>query len=253
LVRARVLVQPTAVFETSSDNLGLTLADRPSHFYIEIQADMILEQAGWNRDMARPFFAYNDIYSVSGRCGHSQGGGGKYSVGRCGSNVGKLSESLERDTRNAVIVTATNNRGPIIYRSESLRELGFFDEINFVLGSDDHDMNRRAGFRGWYAAYKYTYFYAPLNLSPGRNKTFVAAMPEKAKAEERKYLDFRRKVLRNRSCDPHTPSGFAPNNPRSATRRELEPVPADADPNEPLPALPPLFVFNNTRARFLRS
>jgi glycosyltransferase involved in cell wall biosynthesis len=154
LVRARILVQPTAVFETSSDKLGLTLADRPSHFYIEIQAVMILEQAGWNRDMARPFFAYNDIYSVSGRCGHSQGGRGRYSVGRCGSNVGELSVSLERDTRNRVIVTATNNRGPVIYRSEALRELGFFDEINFVLGDDDHDMNRRAGFRGWYAAYK---------------------------------------------------------------------------------------------------
>jgi hypothetical protein len=36
MVRARILVQPTAVFETSSDNLGLTLADRPSYFYIEI-------------------------------------------------------------------------------------------------------------------------------------------------------------------------------------------------------------------------
>jgi glycosyltransferase involved in cell wall biosynthesis len=247
LVRARILVQQTAIFETSSDNLGFTLLDidPPSHFYVEIQSDMILEKKAWNRDLSRPLFAYNDIYSVSGRCGHSQGGG-RYFIGRCQGNVGQLSLELEEDTRNSVIVTATNNRGPIIYRSEALRELGFFDERNFVLGSDDHDMNRRAVFRGWYAAYKYTHFYAPLNLSPGRNKSLVAAIPAEAKAKEREYLNFRQRKLPNRSCDG--PPGFSPHNPRQATRMPLDPVPVDADPNEPLPALPPLFVSNNTRA-----
>jgi glycosyltransferase involved in cell wall biosynthesis len=248
LVRARILVQPTAVFETSSDNLGLTLADRPSHFYIEIQADMIVERTGWNRDLARPLFAYNDIYSVSGRCGHGQGGGWGH-VGRCGTSVGELSDEWDQATRDVVIVTATNNRGPIIYRPEALRELGFFDEVNFVLGDDDHDMNRRAVFRGWYAAYKYTHFYAPLGLSPGRNKTLVVAIPEKVKAEEREYRLFRARVLPNRTCDPRVPAGFAPNNPRKAIRRPLKPVLADADPNEPLPALPPLFAFNNAGRR----
>jgi hypothetical protein len=152
------------------------------------------------------------------------------------------------DNADVVIVTATNNRGPIIYRPEALRELGFFDEVNFVLGDDDHDMDRRAVFRGWYAAYKYTHFYAPLGLSPGRNQTLVAAIPEKVKAEEREYRQFRARVLRNRTCDPRVPTGFAPNNPRKEIRRPLKPVLADADPNEPLPALPPLFVSNNTRA-----
>jgi hypothetical protein len=66
-------------------------------------------------------------------------------------------------------------------------------------------MNRRVGHRGWYAAYKYTHFYAPLNLSPGRNKSFVAAIPKEAKAEERDYLNFRKKKLKNGSCDPRTP------------------------------------------------
>jgi hypothetical protein len=66
-----------------------------------------------------------------------------------------------------------------------LRELGFFDEGNFVLGSDDHDMDLRAVFRGRYAAHKYTHFYAPLGLSPGKNQSLVAVMPDKAKAKER--------------------------------------------------------------------
>jgi hypothetical protein len=123
LVRARILVQPAAVFETSSDNLGLTLADRPSLFYIEIQSDMILERTGWNRDMALPLFAYNDIYSVSGRCGHSRGGEGRYKVGRCAANVGKLSKSWDQYTKNAVILTATNNRGPVIYDLEPSESL----------------------------------------------------------------------------------------------------------------------------------
>jgi hypothetical protein len=207
---------------------------------------MILERTAWNRDLARPLFAYNDIFSVSGRCGHSQGGG-SYFIGRCGGNVEKLSEHWDQATRDTVILVATNNRGPIIYRAEALRELGFFDEVNFLLGDDDHDLNRRAVFRGWYAAYKYTHFYAPLNLSPSRNNSFVAAVPEKIKADNKEYRRFRQKVLPNRNCDPRVPSGFAPNNPRNPIALPLIPVAEDEDPNTPLPTLPPMFKSNNTR------
>ena len=56
MLRARVLVQPTAVFKTSADNLGLTLAD-PSHFYIEVQADMVLDERGWNWNLVRPMLS----------------------------------------------------------------------------------------------------------------------------------------------------------------------------------------------------
>ncbi len=166
-------------------------------------------------------------------------------VGRCGADVGDFSEKWDYATRDAVIVTATNNRGPIIYRAEALRELGFFDEVNFVLGNDDHDMNRRAFFF-WYAAYKYSRFYAPLGLSPGRNCSFVATVPEKAQAGEREYLLFRQSVLPNRTCDPRAPSGFASNNPRTAIRCPLKSVAADEDPNESLPTLSPLFLSHNT-------
>lgn len=241
MVRARVLVQPTAIFETSSDNLGYTLAN-PSHFFIELQADMFIKETGWNRNLARPIFEYNDIYSVSGRCGHGQGGNSTYYVGRCFAGVEKLSRAKRKDTVNSVYVTATNNRGPILYRADALKELGFLDEVNFLIGNDDHDLNRRAAFRGWFAAYKYTNFYTPLNDSPQRNKEFKSGMPENAKQSELLYRDFRRRQ-HNYSCDPAVPFGafHAAENLDQADKRPLHPMNSSTlYGNSPLPPLPPL-------------
>jgi len=110
---------------------------------------MFLKGDGWNHEMARPFFEFNDIVSVSGRCGHSQGSGTQYKVGRCGSDVSALSKTEEIRMKDAVYVTATNNRGPLMFRADALKEVGYLDERNFFLGNDDHDFNRRANFHGW--------------------------------------------------------------------------------------------------------
>lgn len=136
LVRARVVLHPTSVYETSSDNTGFLLAN-PIHFIIDVQADMMLKGRGWNHDLSRPFFEYNDIVSVSGRCGHSQGPGTSYKVGRCGRDVATLSTEEETRMKDSVYVTATNNRGPLMFRADALEELGYLDERNFVLGNDD--------------------------------------------------------------------------------------------------------------------
>jgi hypothetical protein len=243
MVRARVLIQPTSVFETSSDNLGFTLAEAPSHFYIELQSDMILTQTGWNRDLVRPLFEYNDIFSVSGRCGH--GHWNEYHIGRCGMEVESLNATMELDTRDAVIVTATNNRGPIAYRADALQLLGFYDEVNFYLGDDDHDLNRRALFLGWHVSYKYVPFYAPLYNSPSRNNALKASIPKEALEAEEKFVAAR-KELHNHTCDAFIPIGsFAPGYLEKPERRSLTPA-GDLDPNAPLPPLPPLPPRNQT-------
>jgi hypothetical protein len=240
MVRARVLVQPTSVYETSSDNLGFSLGN-PTHFFIELQSDMFLQERGWNRDMARPIFEYADIFSVSGRCGHGQGPGGRSGkVGRCGADVGSLDEIKQKETQDAVYVTPTNNRGPLMLRADALRALGYLDEFNFFLGKDEHDLNRRAAFNGWFAAYKYVHMYAPLDLSPQRNKNLNNIMSAVAKQEEKEFRTFRTD-LSNTSCDSSIPFGeFSSRNLRQKTLRTLPPVGDAFNPDAPLPALPPL-------------
>jgi hypothetical protein len=247
LLRARVLLQTSSIYETSSDNLGLLLA-KPSHFYVEVQADMFLTKLGWNRDLARPLFEHSDIFSVSGRCAHGASGG-PY-IGRCGVDVGAEDVTLAEETRDSAIVYQTSNRGPVVWRADALRALKFFDEVNFILGDDDHDLNRRANFRGWHTAYKYAHMYAPLDLSPGRSAALKAGMPDEMKAQESEYSRFRLS-RKKASCDPDAPSGHSPLAPSAPITRPLTPLPAIFDWNSPLPNLPPLPIQSavNLRAR----
>lgn len=239
LLRARILMQPTSIYETSADNLGFSLGN-PSHFFVEVQSDMYLSEYGWNRDLARPFFEYDDIFSISGRCGHPVNCGGN-SVGRCGADVGELNEVLKNQTRDSIIITQTSNRGPVVWRADALRSLNFLDEVNFYLGDDDHDLNRRAMHRGWYTAYKYAAMYAPLNLSPGRNAALKARIPEEIKAKEATYREIRA-GLSNHACDPSIPFGqFSPVCPSES--RVLSSILPNFDWDSPLPGLPRLQNF----------
>ena len=255
LVRVRVVIQPTGVFETSSDNIGFVLATA-SHFIIEVQADMILQERGWNQDLARPFFEYNDIFSISGRCGHSQGGGPSYSFGRCNKKVRQLDLKEQKRMKNAVYVTATNNRGPLIFRVDALAELGYLNEINFYLGDDDHDINRRAQFHGWTAAYKYVHFYSPANLSTQRNPIFETVVPESVTQYNKHYRKYREKLRHTRGCEEEYPAldAFSPERPKTYKRRLLPPsAEASTDKDTPLPPLPPLArvikTFNHTTTK----
>lgn len=237
LVRARVVLHPTSVYETSSDNTGFLLAN-PTHFMIDVQADMFLKGRGWNHDLARPFFEYNDIVSVSGRCGHSQGPGRNYEVGRCKRDVSSLSVEEENRMKDAVYVTATNNRGPLMFRADALKKLRYLDERNFFLGDDDHDFNRRANFHGWFAAYKYVKFYAPLNMSATRNKHIVGTVPETVEQRNNEYKHYRQTASKSNHCDTTYPAGFSSKIP---IEKELRKLPTGIinikDPLPPLPAL----------------
>lgn len=239
LIRARVLYSPTSIWETSSDNLGFTLAAQsngtaPSHAYIEIQSDMNLGQYGWNRDLIRPLLEYGDIFSVSGRCAHSLRAGPV--VGRCDDNVRSLDSGKQRETKDSVIVFQTNNRGPLAFRPDALKELGYLDEVNFYLGNDEHDLNRRAAFFGWYPAYKYVSFFAPLNQSPQRKKMYQKKTPAAVQALDSEYVDFRRQRPTNTSkCGRK----YGKNMLDKPIHRPLQPF-NFSDAEKSLPDLPPL-------------
>eukprot|EP00978_Attheya_sp_CCMP212_P006151 scaffold13844_cov55-Attheya_sp.AAC.7 len=239
-IRARVLVQPTSIFETSSDNLGFLLANPLSRFYVEIQSDMLVAETGWNRDMARPTLQYGDIFAVGGRCGHGIGGP-RYSLGRCGANFGSLNDNMRQEDIHQLRITATVNRGPILFRADVLREFKFLDEVNFHQGDDEHDLFRRAHHKGWYAAYRYAHIYSPLNLSPVREAKFNKKTPPEGAQQSHWYSVFR-KELNNATCDPNVPlKSFAMGLlPKKPVFRPLDPLPQGVNlktlPLSPFPA-----------------
>ncbi|GKY96530.1 hypothetical protein MPSEU_000612600 [Mayamaea pseudoterrestris] len=161
LVRARIYMEPLpGMLETSSLNLAMSAA-RPSHYYVHVPANVLIQDAGWNRDLAQPTLEYNDIFSVSGQCGSSlvknSRNAAEYTVGRCTkeSQAEFVSDEDRRDTKHAVYATETNTRGLVLWRADAIRELGYLNEANFF-ERDNDEMNRRAYLlRGWYSAFKH--------------------------------------------------------------------------------------------------
>jgi GT2 family glycosyltransferase len=262
LIRARVLVQPTSIFETSSDNLGFTLAtaatadddndddddddggssaSTAAPLLIEIQADHLVAQTGWNRDMARPILQYGDVFAVGGRCGHNRGPVTPHMEGRCDGSFGSLDAEMQKQYENQLYVVGTTCRGPIIFRSDVLKSLGFLDEVNFHQGDDDHDLFRRALHLGWHVAYRYAHVYSPQNLSPVRETKFNEKTPQDGAKQSHWYSEFRKGLeAEGRQCDPDLPIYAYAKVENIPHYRSLDPLPEGSDlttlPLSPLPA-----------------
>jgi hypothetical protein len=266
LVRARVLVQPTSIFETSSDNLGFTLAtttttttaadgdddNTNAPFLIEIQSDMLVAQTGWNRDMARPLLQYGDLFAVGGRCGHPNGPDEQqsYMYGRCDEDFAHLDTTMQQQYEHQLQVVGTTCRGPIIFRSDVLQSLGYLDEVNFHQGNDDHDLFRRALHKGWHVAFRYAHVYSPQDLSPVRAARFNEKTPRKGAAQSHWYSVYRKELQQQQQqqppeherqeCDPDVPLHAYASSEGIPHSRSLDPLPEGYDlttlPLSPLPA-----------------
>lgn len=131
-------VSDTPLFETSCDNIGLYCAK--GTYAIEIQADMEMVEHGYNEKLIKPFFHNKDIIGISGRCSH--GLKNDEGIGKLGLLVEQpLSELINK---NAYYIGETCNRGPLALDILKVRELGYFDEVNFFLDDSDHDLFARA-------------------------------------------------------------------------------------------------------------
>jgi GT2 family glycosyltransferase len=184
--RVRVLIQPTAIWETSSDNLGMRISN-PLYCYVLVQADNIMMEPSWNLRMWKHFEQNSKIFAVSARCAH-QIDGNDY-VGRCEKDIAvPLTEPID----NILHIRETANRGPLMLHSQRAQTLGFLDETRFLLENDEHDLNRRAAERGWLAGYLAVQMYAPLELSSRRNPLARIHVPLNVIAKEEKYKQFRR-------------------------------------------------------------
>jgi hypothetical protein len=190
-VRARIIIQPTAVWEVSSDNIGMRVSS-PRYAYILYQADTVMEEKGWDERMLAELLSNNKIFAISGRCGHSIDL--KETVGRCGSDVSeRFGDHVPMHT---FYVTETVNRGPLLLRSHTTQKLGFLDESRFLLDDDDHDLNARARKLGFIVGYLPINFYAPLDLSAKRNPQYRSHTPLNILQNEAAYKAYRLEYAR---------------------------------------------------------
>lgn len=185
-VRARIIKQPTAIWEVSCDNLGMRTT-HPKHAYILFQADNIVTEIGWNEKMLKTMLSNRRIFGISGRCGHSWDLSHK--IGRCGEDIAEPLSSRELQMRFRV--TDTVNRGPLMYRASVMMKLQFLDEIRFLLDDDDHDLNKRAKGAGYIVGYLPLGSYAPLHLSAKRNPEYRMYTPAAEVKKEQAYKQFR--------------------------------------------------------------
>jgi hypothetical protein len=196
LVHYLFINQPTSVYETSSNNLGMRAATPGTQFIVLVQDDMKMIWRGWNTLLAFPMRLYPSVLAVSGRCAHpyySEAGSSaaqsvKPTVGRCGTAI-DLPLDVPVETLCTFHVRDTVNRGPLLLNATKVAELGYLDEVHFFLGYDDHDLMMRGWFqKNWTAGWMPLDFEAPLEngavRKKGRSKT----------VQELQYLEFRKKL-----------------------------------------------------------
>ena len=191
-IKARIFNQQTAIWEVSSDNLGMRTS-QPKYAYVLVQADNIIDEVGWNDKMLAAMMKNDRIFGISGRCGHSLDGSNK--VGRCGEDIAQplTKEELQAGLR----ISETINRGPLMYRASIMVNLKFLDEVRFLLDGDDHDVNMRASAKGYQVGYLPVGSYAPLELSPRRNPAFRIYTPRHIAKKEEEYKRFRLKLSKS--------------------------------------------------------
>jgi len=150
LSKIKIISSSTPLFETTCDNIGFRLAE--GKYLIEVQADIEIFTYGFNHILSEPIRKYDDVISISGRCTHNLYNWNEY-VGKMGGLV-EQPLHLNFEEYNTFHVGDTCNRGPWVLDKNKLKELGYLDEWNFVLGDDDHDLNIRAKlFKNWVCGY----------------------------------------------------------------------------------------------------
>jgi len=156
LTNVVVMVSAAPLFETAADNLGF-LCSR-GEYILEIQADMMMIERGFNMRLLRPFSVVEGLIAVSGRCCH----GLTYQEG-----VGKMGVAVEapldsRLDRGVIYIGETCNRGPIMLRRSMVAALEYLDEVNYFLDYSEHDLFTRARIqRSWLCGYVPMEFLSP--------------------------------------------------------------------------------------------
>lgn len=236
------------IFETVCDSVGIELAS--CEFIVEIQADMKLNDNGFDRLMVNALQQNEDIFAVSGRGIHPLSdvvsnrtsrrditkhkfwsglrrlvslsrGKAVYkpnpSVFKVFGEEGRLGEHINKPLVAAtesryLYVGGTVMRGPLAFRKSEFVALGGFDLDRFFLGNDDHDLlARAAGTLKKTGAYLPIDFDSPTNLGSTRQVRVVA--------KEKRYRELKRHFEAQRTTSYLEMSSGLP-----APRRDVRPL-----------------------------
>jgi hypothetical protein len=173
LTRIRVIIAQSPLWECRSDNVVFASAvNANAEFYVSLQADQVVQETGWNEMLSIPLYLFPDVISVSGKCAHNLRNDIDHDTWneaghRCNSTWATSDRlSIDPNTGHrtkhylAFHIRDSSNRGPLIFRGYMMREMGFFDEQNFLLSNDDHDVHSRA-----YAAHRWLTGYYPIEYT----------------------------------------------------------------------------------------
>ena len=154
----RIIKAETPLYECKAENIAFSTSGA-SKFYISVQSDQQIIERGWNHMLSIPTLLWSDIMSVSANCAHnilkSKHNRNSYkNTGKCNKTERYLLAKISANYRTNIIkmfpVRDTSNRGPLLFEANKMRALKYFDEFNFLLSNDEHDLHLR-GFAqyGW--------------------------------------------------------------------------------------------------------
>lgn len=154
-----------SILEAACLNIGFALSSGVN--FLDIQADMVLQDVGFDARMEEPLAAYSDLLVVGGRCTENK----EDSIGRANwAESAGMVPDLKR-TKNVCFLMGNVNRGPLMFDADLFRK--YFqcetDESRFGLGPDEHDLIYRAWTQhGLRAVYTFVDFDSPLEQGSTR-------------------------------------------------------------------------------------
>ncbi len=178
-----VLKTVKGLHETKCDNLGFRFLTA-AKIFLEVQADIVIKEKNLASQLVNLFQTYPDIFAISGRGGHKQNLGYNpklislttlyllreiwnrlcdkhktsfpniyldnsvetskfFNTGEIGFLDSDFDGICDWKDKN-LYITGTVMRGPLAFRAETLRKLGYLNFKSHPLASDDHEVNLRA-------------------------------------------------------------------------------------------------------------
>jgi hypothetical protein len=150
----RVLVSSFPIWETKADNFVFSSQLYVRSLYsVSVQADQRLTETGWNIFLSLPVAIWTDeMLSASALCSqniyetrqnHTLFAFDEICAPHDPSNLHHRPPPQRAAPEMNFDLRMSSIRGPLLFSSYKLRQLGFFNERNYLLGLDDHDLHVR--------------------------------------------------------------------------------------------------------------
>jgi glycosyltransferase involved in cell wall biosynthesis len=126
------------IFETRANNVGFRLARE--RYMITLQDDMLIKEKGWDVRLTYPLRAFDDVLAVTGRIAQNI----KHMDAHVQTYTKRAGRELMTLPRSRFAVREIINRGPIAFRTDYLKELGYLNEAYAPSVFDEADLSLRA-------------------------------------------------------------------------------------------------------------